>query len=254
MLIYVDGGNAAFALGAGAEPGNMEYECEARQGEQIQIGGRASGVAYGRSTSGGRATIRVQADVNGAVRKIPWSDSRVLDGGKALTIQRFVEAHIKEGRQYAGAFYEPELAAQATADIILQVGPSASMQLRAINIQFDGAIVSTQWFREPTFTGGSPIDLFNYNDAAAVEADLSVLGGATVTDPGTAMSPRIYSIGTATQGNRVTTSESDDPDIDRILEPDTTYLFRVTNEDTNQPCRVAGSATWYQGPLSTELP
>jgi hypothetical protein len=72
LLLYVDGGSAAFAVTEGVTPpANLQYSTEARTGEQISAGGNASERIWARATSGGKATIRVQVDAPAAARNLP---------------------------------------------------------------------------------------------------------------------------------------------------------------------------------------
>jgi hypothetical protein len=73
-----------------------------------------------------------------------------------------------------------------------------------------------------------------------------------VSDPGSAVSPQIVSIGTENLGNRAVSSVAGGVGVERVLEAGATYCYRITNLDTVNASAIAGIATWYQGPLSVD--
>lgn len=174
----------------------------------------------------------------------------IFDSVKAITVQPFTEANSKLGTQYETSFYNPSVSAGANADIVIIVGDDPIL-IKEVSVEFDCTVISSQVFRAPTYTGGTALDVFNFNDEMAVPGTASLLAGATVTDPGTAVGSKIYSLGSEGQGNRRIASVSQRTGVERVLWPGATYLFRITNED-NADSQIAGVATWYQGPLSTQ--
>ena len=252
LLIYVDGGAASVAISDNGAPASTEYDCEGVQGEQLIVGGVPNAAVYARAP-GGQATIRVQRDVDGAVRKAPWADSRTLDGDKAVTAQSLTEVHVKKGEQFEAAFYQASLAASGTIDLVVQTG-AKTVQFKTLRTQFDSELLSSQLFKGPSFTGGTPLPIYNLNDKDAVATTITLLAGVTTSATGTAVGARNYSIGTAGQGNRAVTTLSQEVDIDRILEANSEYLLRIINEDTTNATQLASSASWFEGLLTTELP
>lgn len=176
----------------------------------------------------------------------------LFDGFKAITVQPFTEVNSKLGRQYQASFFQPALAAGSSADIVIIVG-SSPMVFKDIQVSFDSTLVSAQIFRGPTYSGGSPINIYNMNDEQAVAPVASLLGGVTTTATGTAVGPEIYSLGGEGIGNRTIGSVFQGSGVERILWPGETYLYRITNKDATLPSRITGVATWYQGPLSVNV-
>lgn len=252
LLIYVDGGAMACSISA-SQPSNFDYGAEARQGEQISAGGGGSEKVWLRATSGGAAVVRVQDGNSWAARKIDWSDHRVLDGGKALTTQPLELHHAKVGREYTAGLYTDQFLAGGSLDVVMEVGTSWGVVLKAISASFNTGLISSQVFKSPQYSGGAAVPIYNLRDEIAVPEDVVVLSGPTVTDPGTAVGPKIYSIGTPQQGSKSSSSVSGEEKIERILEKGQAYLFRFTNENGDDGS-LAADAVWYQGPLTTELP
>lgn len=252
LLVYVDGGSIACCVSS-AQPGNLEYGAEARQGEQISVGDGSSNSVWLRATSGGAAVVRVQDGQPWSVRKADWSDKRVLDGGKALTTQDIEYHHTKQGREYTAALYTDQFLAGASLDVVMEIGDSWGVVIKTISAQFNTGLISSQVFKSPQYTGGESVPVYNLRDEVAVADDVVVLSGLTVTDSGTPVSPKVYSIGTPQQGSKSSSSVSGEQRVERILQKGANYLFRFTNENGDAGA-LAADAVWYQGPLTTELP
>lgn len=180
-------------------------------------------------------------------------DPRTIDGIKAITTQPFTELNSKLGTQYEAAFYMPSLAAEASTDIIIVIGSTNPVLIKDISLQFNSERVSTQLFTSPLYTNGTEITVYNLNDEDAVADDITLIGGATVSSPGAAVSPEIVSIGTENLGNRAVSSVAGGVGVERKLRAGGTYCYRITNLDTTNGAEISGVATWYQGPLSTSL-
>jgi len=176
---------------------------------------------------------------------------QLIDGDKALTTQTFTELNSKSGSQFEAAIYEANLASGETADVIVQTGDDPLI-FKDVIAGFDGDHLSTQWFRNPDYTGGSEIPAYAFNDEGADPQLFTLLGGATVADPGTPVGPKIHTIGTDGQANRRVSTVSEAVGVERILASNAVYLFRFTNEN-NSDTRLTAAATWYQGPLSTNV-
>lgn len=180
-------------------------------------------------------------------------NEQLIDGPKALTVQSFTALNSKKGSQYEAAIYLPVLAPNTASDLVFVVGDDPVL-IKDIQIQFDSNRFSTQVFRNPTYTGGSPVTIYNVNDEQAIPPTSSILAGVTISATGTAVGPEISSLGSDGIGNRVISARSSDVGAERVMWPGATYLFRLSNKSLLDPTRVSGLATWYQGPLSTETP
>ena len=179
-------------------------------------------------------------------------NEQVIGGNKAITVQSFAEKNSKDGTQYEAAFFEPDLDSGASVDIVLVVGDNPIL-MKDISIQFNVEDISSQWFRNPVYTGGTEMQVYNFNDEQAVPDDVTILAGPTVTDTGTAVGPLIHSLGEEKRGNFRASNVSQGVGFERVLWSNSTYLFRLTNE-SDISAKVAGFATWFQGVLSTQTP
>lgn len=171
----------------------------------------------------------------------------------ALITQPYTEVNSKNGRQYEVAFYQSSLATSGTLYLIIEVG-DAPVAIKDLDITFDSELISQQVFVSPTYVGpGTVLDVYNFRDGNAVAEDVVVRTGITPSADGTAVGPKIYSIGTAGQGNRTVASVSQNLGVERILSPNTNYTLKIINEDTTNTTALAAIATWYQGELDLPL-
>lgn len=197
------------------------------------------GIPSDAMTSDKPGTRRFKSSIN----------EQMIDGDKALTVQPFTELNSKSGAQYEAAFYIASLAAGSNSDVVIIVGDQP-VSIKDVLVGFNCEEISTQVFIAPTYTGGTPLAVYNFNDEQAVPDDVTVLAGVVTTATGTPVSPQLHSLGSEGQGNRRISALSDNHGIERILWNNSTYLFRITNRD-DIATKITGFATWYQGPLST---
>lgn len=174
----------------------------------------------------------------------------VLDGNKAVTVQFFSELNSKFGTQWQFAFYNSALAGGASTDLIIQTGAQFVL-IKGVISYFKGQAIESTLYKGPTFTGGVSLPYYNQRDDFQGAGLTTILGGATVTDPGLQVSPAIVALGEGS-GNPVPgVNVSAIGAIERVLLPNSTYLYRVTNLDGSaRP--LTGITSWYEGPLSID--
>lgn len=170
-------------------------------------------------------------------------------GLRALSTQSYNEANVKNGVQYEISSNAPALVNAATIDTIFITG-SLPVIIKNRTVKFNNISLLTQVFKGPTYSGGSSIPYFNLNDRNPVAGGVTVISGATVTAPGTQFGAPTYDIGTAGQGN-TTVSTFSTLGQERLLNPNTTYMLRITN-DSGSTQRVSSYLSWYEG--GTDLP
>ena len=170
-------------------------------------------------------------------------------GLRALTIQTYNEANVKNGVQYEISNNVPALANAGTIDTIFITGPLPVI-IKTRIVKFNNISLLTQVFRAPTYTGGTPATYYNLNNRNPVAGGVTILSGATITVAGTEFGAPTYDIGTAGQGN-TTVSTFSTFGQERLLNPNTTYMLRITN-DSGSTQRVSSYLSWYEG--STDLP
>lgn len=182
-------------------------------------------------------------------------DSRVYSGLQGITTQGFQEANSKNGTQYEFASFIAALGASAATDFLIRVG-SQPVLLKDLTVQFDSEQISRQLFEAPTTSGlGTPLTVYNLNSRNPKSKGTEVYpdGEFTLSDDGTAHSPRLYALGSAGIGARTVAGLSRVAGRDRVLAENTDYLLRVTNEDDTNASRISAYATFYEGPISTEI-
>jgi hypothetical protein len=177
--------------------------------------------------------------------------SRMREGVGAFVTQSYTEVNSKRGRQFYISFYNPAVVADGgTADIVLQVGDEP-LAIKDIISKFNSELISTRIYEQPTVTPdtGTELEVYNFRPSVGIPNLVTVLVNPTITDVGTPDGPEIYSLGNEAQGNRNVVSPVDVTGVERILEANTTYLYRITNRDQANDSELTGIATWYQGLL-----
>lgn len=177
---------------------------------------------------------------------------RVLVGLEALTTQSFIEANCKNGVQYELATYDTAFLVGANREFILITG-SKPLLVKSRVFSFTGDEISTVVYKNPTYTGGTPVPYYNLSDINPTPGEAVLLGTPTVSNAGTQISPIYRLLGSLPQGGQavsVTEAEGSVPDLERVLAPNTTYLFRTTNTGT-VTSKFSSKNTWYEGHLSS---
>lgn len=170
-------------------------------------------------------------------------------GLRAMCVQNYTEANVKNGVQYEVSVNVPSLGIGAHQDTIFITGDRPVLIKNRI-VQFNGLSLLTRVFRAPTYTGGSAVPYYNLDDISPVSGAVQIIGGATVTSTGTEFGAPTYSIGSTDVGNSSLSTFSTQG-IERRLRPNTVYLQRITN-DSAAAQRVTGYLTWYDG--GSDLP
>lgn len=178
-------------------------------------------------------------------------DPRLYTGLQGIITQPFTEANVKNGTQFEVSFYTPALAAGANLDIVFTTG-DLPILLKASHLEVNGAGITMTFYRSPTYTGGTPVQTYNLNSGSGIEAQTVVLQGATVTSAGVQISTPITFMGSVVPGASSSSVTNGEVGLDRVFEPNTTYLRRITSIDTNAQV-AAFYTTWYEGPLSVDL-
>lgn len=168
----------------------------------------------------------------------------IYDGTRAVTIQGYVEANVKNGVQHEGSTLLT-IAGLASNDTIFLTG-ALPVALKGRIISYTGDGVSGEVFETPSYTGGASVPYQNANTINPVAGLSQIIVGSTVTDDGTLAFAPTYSLGnTSNQGKGAT--DTGIP-TEHILKPDTAYLLRLTSLDSASQ-QVASFLTWYEGEL-----
>lgn len=178
-------------------------------------------------------------------------DPRVYVGTQAFTTQSFIEANCKNGVQYQISTYNGAFGAGATTDFIVSTG-SKPVLIKNRHFIFDGSLITTTVFKNPTFSGGTIIPYYNMSDINPVTGLVVIRGTPTVTSTGVQVSPSVNLLGSIPQGGQSITStdaQSDVEGLERVLAPNTNYLFRTVNNGVL--CRISTISSWFEGALSS---
>lgn len=170
-------------------------------------------------------------------------------GTRAITVQNYIEANVKNGVQYEISANVAALGIGANIDTIFTTG-AKPVVIKSRIVKFNGTSLATRVYRAPTFTGGTIAPYFNLNDRNPVTGSVVVRSGATVSAPGVEFGAPTFDIGSDGQGNSSLSTYAV-TGIERLLAPNTTYLQRVTN-DSPAIQRVSTYLTWFEG--DTDLP
>lgn len=175
--------------------------------------------------------------------------SGLYEGTRAITIQGYVEANVKNGVQHEGSALF-SIGGGGVNDTIFLTG-NTSVSLKGRKISYDGAGVSAFIFEAPTYTGGSSAEYQNANNINPVLGLSTILVGTTVSDDGILAFSPVHSLGsTSFFGGDAQISQIE---AEHILKPNTAYLLRLVNLDTTTQ-RVASHLSWYEGTLDLPLP
>lgn len=162
-----------------------------------------------------------------------------ITGG--LEIIPTVHHEVHEGETFRFWYVVPhgsELANDATIDIVL------TTTTRTAHIVFSaagGGNAEFQIFRDPAFTGGTPLTAHNLNDASATVSTVTVVLEPTVTDDGDEIGAGFIPGGSGgnAQGGAIRDDTED------IWRTNTSYLIRLTNRSGGaQQFGVEGQ--WYE--------
>lgn len=174
----------------------------------------------------------------------------ITSGLRAMTVQGYVEANVKNGTEHEGSTLLTGVAAGTSNDTIFLTG-ALPVSLKARVIAYSGTGVSGFIYEDPTYTGGSPVAYQNANAINPVTGLSQIIVGATVTVDGTLVFAPTHSIGNQSQQGKGTSGALLGGE--RILKPNTPYLLRLTSLDS-QAQDISSFLSWYEGELDLPLP
>lgn len=169
----------------------------------------------------------------------------IYEGGRAITVQSYVEANSKLGVQHEGSTLLTGVAGGALNDTIFLTG-SLPVSLKGRIISYTGDGVSAYIYEAPTYTGGTEAP---YQNASAINpaiGESKIIVDATVSDEGVLAFAPIYFIGNQSQQGQGTTANG--VTSERLLKPNTPYLLRLESLDS-QPQDISSYISWYEGEL-----
>ena len=173
----------------------------------------------------------------------------VFQGFRAIITQNYIEANVKWGVQHEASRLFT-LAGGANSDSIMITG-SNPVALKNRTLGYDGSGIEARIFRAPAYSGESAIILpRNPNDINPVTSEVALYTDAVVTVVGTEVFAPAFLLGAT--GNNSKGAVGAVVGQEKILRPNTTYLLRLTNLDS-QAMQVSAYISWYEGGLDLPL-
>lgn len=169
----------------------------------------------------------------------------LYEGGRAITVQSYVEANSKLGVQHEGSTLLSNVAGGALNDTIFLTG-SLPVSLKGRIVSYTGDGVTAYIYEAPTYTGGTEASYQNASAINPVTGESKIIVGATVSDDGTLVFAPVHFIGNQSQQGQGTTANS--VTAERLLKPNTPYLLRLESLDS-QPQNISSYISWYEGEL-----
>lgn len=180
------------------------------------------------------------------------SHDGVFTGTRAATVQSYIEANVKNGLSYEAVLPRTAFAGGADLDILIQTG-SKPVIVKSVSMGFPGRGVTSNTYEAPTVSvNGSPILVYNSNRINPVDGQVTLFSVPTVTGIGTKAFASTVVIGSAGIGQRTVGSYALAGN-ERILKPNTKYLRRVHNDDTDSGFLTI-QFNWYEGTPDLPLP
>lgn len=171
-------------------------------------------------------------------------------GLRALTVQFYPEANVKNGLQYYTRVSYPladEIASGTSRDIVFRT-TSKKVLAKVRIVHYNAQEIEIDLFGGVTFDDqtGTEFTPSNYNGVNPVTSTVTIFKEPTVSDPGTRIDdcdPEYY-FGSGSQGQR--SGESIPEGRERVLAANTDYLVRLTNTGSGD-ARVQYFLDWYEG-------
>lgn len=171
-------------------------------------------------------------------------------GLRAVTQQNYTEANVKNGVQYEASSLVSALAAGSSSNVVFTTG-NFPIVVKARQVTFNGTSLRANVYRSPVFTGGTPTPYFNLNDINPVTGGVTILVGATITNPGVEFGAPTYMLGSTGGVGQSVVSTFTVTGQERVLRPNTTYVLQLTNTSAEAQ-DIVSYLSWYEG--GTDLP
>ncbi len=170
-------------------------------------------------------------------------------GTKAFITQSYTEANSKNGVEHEGSTRLVDVTGGATNDTFFVTG-NLPVALKGRVIRYTGEGVTAEIFSGATYSGGSSAPYQNASDINPVTGLSQIIVGATtLTDGVLAFAPDQLIGNKSNQGQG---SAGSVIGREKLLKPNTVYLFRLTSLDT-QLQDISSLLTWYEGELDLPL-
>lgn len=173
----------------------------------------------------------------------------ISTGYRAITTQSYTEANSKNGRQHEISIYREDVAGSGTINTIFSTG-DCPVILKKRLIGYTGDGVCLDIFEDATYTGGTLVLSYNSSRIYQETCNSAFYSDATITDEGTQVFPTEYVIGNESRQGKGGTNDIFGRE--RILKPNTVYLFKLVSLDTGTQ-NIFGFDAWYEGEIDLPL-
>jgi hypothetical protein len=185
------------------------------------------------------------------------TDPRVQSGGAALTVQSYDESNKKAGVQWEASRLVN--ATNATYYYSVIVTGDKPVDLKRREFAYTDLGLIGYIYKNPTYTGGTPDEVYNMTDINPVASGIQLLTGITITNPtqiptnngtnapaawGTPFGAPIYAIGPV--NNQTSGSTTQSFASNRILAPNTSYLLVFYSRSAQE---ISARLEWYEGDI-----
>lgn len=167
----------------------------------------------------------------------------IYDGSRAITVQSYLEANAKNGLGHELSALFESMGNGEQADSIFVIG-SVPVILKRRTASYTGDGVELDIYEDVTYSSlGAEIPQYNLSRINPVTEIAKFYSDPVITDDGVQVFPTEYLIGN--QSNQGKGGTGEESGRERILKPNTSYLFRVTSREAGQD--VALFDSWYEG-------
>lgn len=170
-------------------------------------------------------------------------------GLRALNTQSYTESNIKLGLEHEGSTLLT-VSGNAENDTIFLTG-NTTVLLKSRTIGYSGRGVTAEIYIAPTYSGGTLATYQNPNTLNPVVGLSQIIVGTTVTADGTLAFAPVHLLGSTGQNTKGLAGA--DIGQEKVLAPNTAYLFRLTNLDSRTE-QISSYLSWYEGPLDLPIP
>lgn len=177
-----------------------------------------------------------------------------FEGLRALTVQPYTEANVKNGLQYYLRAVWPKadhIAAGTARRVLLQTGAKPVI-VKLRELQFDAEELTIELFTSPTgVTGGTTLSIQNYNLINPVASTLTAKKNVSTTSDGAPFdaSDIEHFFGSSNAPQR--SPGSIPQGRERVIPANSSFLVKITNTGTGD-ARAQYYLDWYEG--ATDLP
>lgn len=176
-------------------------------------------------------------------------------GLRAMTMQSYTEANVKNGAQYEFSSPRTTILASGVTTSVLVTG-ALPVLIKSRVIQFTGKGITARLYEGGTFTNGTSVllPIYNMRRRPPIPTTLcTTRAGVTVTTLGTEYGAPTVGIGSTGQGQTVI-GAFQVQGVERWLQPNSTYFLQITNDSTTDPTDISVYVTYYEGLPDLPLP